>query len=134
MSTLPTEDQARESCAFMAQEIHVPAFFEKLAQYDIRPKTEAEAQQMLQYGALLHQAEQNGQLKTATETDEGNPFLAHVINKLAAVQPSEQQTTDYVEKLAHCMAADNDIARMAALVYGHVVAGGDVQPAEAAVA
>ena len=131
MSTLPTEEQAREACAFMAQEVHVPAYFEKLASFNIRPRTEAEAQQLLQLGAHLHQSEMSGQYKSAAalKAEQGNPFLKHVLDGLQPAQPVAQQIQDHVKQAAHTLAGGNDLARTAALVYGHVMADGELAPA-----
>ena len=134
MSTLPTNEQAREACAFMAQEIHVPAFFEKLAAHGIEPKSEAEAQQLLQLGGTLHQAEQRGQYKTAATQaqEQGNPFLDYVLEKLQSAQPSSEQVENHVKQAATTLTSDNDLARTAALVYGHVLNGGELAPVAAA--
>jgi hypothetical protein len=51
----------------LLQEVFVPAFFGKLAEYGISPRSQAEAEKMLYTGHRLTQAEQLNQLKQAEQ-------------------------------------------------------------------
>ncbi len=124
MSTpLPTKEQAAQAHSFMVDQIHVPAFFEKLAANGLRSKTNAEQQQLLQLGAVLTHAEANGQVKTAQ--DKGNPFLAHVLGQLTKQQQSAD-VDDMIKQSADQLIGSSELAKTAALVYAHTVAGGEL--------
>ena len=134
MSTpLPTKEAAEQAYSYMVDEIHVPAFFEKLASHGIKPNTDEEAAQLLELGAVLAQAEAAGQVKQAQEQGEGNPFLNHVLDRLRP-----QQTPDIgaaVKQAAAQLASTSDLAKTAALVYAHAASGGELaddEPAEEA--
>jgi len=121
MSTpLPTKDQAAQSESFMVDQIHVPAFFEKLAANGLQPRTKAEAQQFLQLGAVLAHAEADGQIKQAE--DGSNPFLTHV---LAGLQP-QPDVDAMIKKSADELVGQSDLAKTAALVYAHKHTGGEL--------
>jgi hypothetical protein len=91
MSTpLPTLEQAQQASAFMVDQIHVPAFFEKLAANGIAPRTQVEAQQLLQLGAVLADREQKTVDKAAND---GNPFLAKVLEKLGEAETLHTTTS-----------------------------------------
>ena len=123
MSTpLPTKEQAAQAHSFMVDQIHVPAFFEKLASNGLRSRTKAEQQQLLQLGAVLVHAEANGQTKTAQ--DKGNPFLSHVLGQLA--QSQQPDVDAMIKKTADQLIGDSELAKTAALVYAHTVAGGEL--------
>ena len=123
MSTqLPTKEQAAQANSFMVDQIHVPAFFEKLAANGLKPRTEAESKQLLQLGAVLAHAETNGQTKTAQ--DAGNPFLAHVLGQLT--QQQQPDVDAMIKQSADQLIGDSEIAKTAALVYAHTVAGGEL--------
>lgn len=132
---LPTNEQAQEAAVFMAQEIHAPAFFEKLSAYGLQPNTEAEAAQLLQLGATLQTAEHEGNYKTAAATanETGNPFLDYALQSAPGNNTQQKQAADTVahdEQLAATAAAvaqSNPIAKQAALTYAHLVAGGEMQ-------
>ena len=129
---LPTNEQAQESAVFMAQEIHAPAFFEKLSAYGLQPNTEAEAAQLLQLGAVLQTAEQEGTYKTAAAiaNETGNPFLDYAlqnapggsVQKQASASSSDEQQA----AAAAAVAQTNPIAKQAALTYAHMLAGGEI--------
>ena len=126
---LPTESQAKEAQVFMAAEVVAPAFFEKLASYDIRPRNEAEAQQLLQLGASLYAVEQQGQYKTAAaqSNEQGNPFLDLALQQLTPAQrPTPQQFEGQLKQAALQVVQNDAIAKQAALVYAHCAAGGQV--------
>jgi len=108
----------------MIDNVHVPAFFEKLASLGIQPKTQAEATQLLQLGAVLAQAEADGQTKQAQD---GNPFLNHVLQR-ATGRPQGVNIDQMIKNSADSMiAADDDgLAQTASLVYAHAVTGGEL--------
>jgi len=109
----------------MIDRIHVPAFFEKLAANGMTPRNDAEAQQLLQLGAVLAQAEADGRTKQAQ--DENNPFLTHV---LAGLQAQQQPDADaLVKQSADQMIGESDYATTAASVYAHVASGGELAEA-----
>lgn len=123
MSTpLPTKVQAEQAQSFMVDQIHVPAFFEKLATNGLRPRNEAEAQQLLQLGAVLAHAKANGQIKSAQ--DEGNPFLAHVLGRCKSQQEPDLDAT--IKQSADQFISENELAKTAALVYAHTASGGEL--------
>jgi uncharacterized protein (UPF0210 family) len=124
---LPTVGQATEACDFMASQVHAPAFFEKLASHNIRPRNDAEVQQLLQLGAMLHQAELQGQYKMAADArnEQENPFLAHAIGQAQQVI-APLQATEQVKQAALSAVQADPTTKAAALIYGHVANGGDV--------
>lgn len=130
MSTpLPTKEQAQQAHAFMVEQIHAPAFFEKLAANGLEPRNETEAQQLLQLGAVLAQKEAEVSEKQAQD---GNPFLASALD---ALQPAQQRDVSVqVKQSADQLVTDSELAKTAALVYAHAISGGeladDEQPAE----
>jgi len=131
---LPTNEQAQEAAVFMAQEIHAPAFFEKLSAYGLQPNTEAEAAQLLQLGATLQTAEHEGNYKTAAETanETGNPFLDYALQSATGNNTPQKQAADTSDQdaqlaaTAAAVAQTNPIAKQAALTYAHMVAGGEI--------
>jgi len=125
---LPTVEQATEACDYMATRVHAPAFFEKLAEFNIAPRNDAEAAQMLQLGAMLHQAEIDGQYKTAADAmnEAENPFLAQALGQFV---PGDTALGS-VKEAALAAVNEDDLVKAAALVYGHVVSGGDVAESE----
>jgi len=127
-AVLPTVEQASEACDFMAQQVHAPAFFEKLARHNIAPRNDAEVSQLLQLGAMLHQAELQGQYKTAAAVANAqeNQFLAHAISQLMPAFQVSDHATDYVKQAALKEVKADELVKAAALVYGHVASGGEV--------
>lgn len=126
---LPTKQAAAESEQLMATEFFVPALLEKLAVYDIQPKNEAEVGQLVQLGAMLQQAEEQGTFKAAADQtgQKENSFLAHAITKLAGTSHPDPATLD--EQLfngAVDLVKANPLAKNAALVYAHAVNGGEL--------
>ena len=131
MPNLPTKAQADEAAIFMASEVHTPAFFQKLAAYGIQPRTEAEARQLLQMGAVLFQAESEGRYKSASAQvqEQENPFLSHVLGRLAPAQaqaPSPAQVDMNIKQAALEVAQTDPIAKAAALVYNYAMSGGEL--------
>lgn len=126
MSTpLPTRDQAIQAQSYMIDQIHVPAFLEKLASYGIQPRNRAEVKQMIQLGAVLAEAEDSGRIKSAQ--DEENPFLAHLLKNAMPKQASANTDLDTaVAYDAAQLVQTNELAKTAALIYGHVVGGGEI--------
>jgi gamma-glutamyl phosphate reductase len=126
---LPTTEQADQAYAYMLDKIHVPAFLEKLAANGIQPRSDAEAQQLLQLGAVLAQKEVETAEKTAQD---GNSFLTHVLAK-HGVQAGATTVADidsYVKQGADAIIANDDIALNAALIYQHTVTGGKLATEE----
>jgi hypothetical protein len=122
---LPSKEQADQAYSFMVDKVHVPAFFEKLAANGMEPQTEAEAQQLLELGAVLAQAKTEGQVKQA---EEGNPFLNHV---MARAKPVQKPNVDaLVKQSADRLVSSSDLARTAALVYAHAQTGGELAETE----
>jgi hypothetical protein len=130
----PTETQANEACAFMAAEVHAPAFFEKLASvYGIRPRTQAEAAQLLQLGAVTYAAAQNGQYKSAAmqaqqQKEEGNPFLTNLLNQMTPAAQPQVDLETHVKQAALKAVKQDELTKTAALVYLHLLSGGEVTP------
>jgi hypothetical protein len=115
----------------MASEIHAPAFFEKLSAYGIAPRTQAEADQLLELGVTLYSAESQGQYKSAADAaqEQRNPFLDAVLNRFV---PGQQAASDDQIKAAALQAVQgDDIVKAAALVYNHVMSGGELAADEA---
>jgi hypothetical protein len=125
----PTAEQAQQACAYMAADVHAPAFFTKLAAHGIEPRTQAEAEQLLQIGAVLQQAENEGQFKQAEDTS-GNPFLTYVLQRLTPEGPTQEQVEASIKQAADQVVAQNSVAKIAALIFNHVATGGDVAAEE----
>ena len=130
----PTVDQANEACNYMVSEVLAPAFFEKLSAYSIQPRNQAEATQLLELGANLYQQAQSGQLKTAAvrAQEQANPFLQHVLSRVAPAQaPTQAQIDAHIKTAAVQIAKKDPLAKTAALVYNYIMNGGQTadQPA-----
>lgn len=103
-----TAEQVADAQATLFSEAYVPAFFEKLAEFGVQPKTEAEADKYLQLGAQLQElylvqqkqagaknvssldryiAELNGHMKAAglTPAEQVDPVLSKAAE--AALRP-----------------------------------------------
>jgi len=132
-AVLPTEEQAKEACAFMAVEVHAPAFFEKLAAHGIQPRNQAEADQLLQLGAVLHQGETDGQYKSAAVVaqEQENPFLSAVLGRFAPQGPTQRDVDDHIKTASQQAVEQDGLVKAAALVFNHVMSGGDVIPTQA---
>ena len=123
-ANLPTAEQADLARDYMTNQIHVPAFVEKLASHNITPKSDAELTQLLQLGAVLHEAEAQGRTKQAGE----NPFLTAVLERF---KPAQAVDTDaHVKQSADGLISKQELAKTAALVYAHVANGGELAPTE----
>lgn len=121
-TALPTKEQAEQAQAFMIEQIHVPAFLEKLASHGIQPRNQAEVGQLVQLGAVLAHAESQGRIKSAQDT--ANPFLDHVMSRLVPQQPVN--VDQLIKNSADSLVSQHDILKNAALIYGHAVAGGEL--------
>jgi hypothetical protein len=73
--------------AYLDQQALVPAFFEKLAAYDIRPQNEADAQELLKIGAYLMDAEAKGMLESGA-----HPLLKAASQQLSVLLPESNET------------------------------------------
>jgi hypothetical protein len=122
-TVLPTKEQAAQAQAFMIDQIHVPAFLEKLAANGVSPQSKGDVREMLQLGAMLAQAEADGAIKSAE--DEVNPFLQHVMRRLRPQQPVSVDLDSMIKANADVF-IQNETAKNAALIYGHAVAGGEL--------
>ena len=104
--------------------VHLPVFFEKLAQdYGITPENENEAQQLLEIGAKLRSAHQEELTKSAST---GNSFLGlaneHIDDTLGT--PSYDAGTeqdDAVKEVSAALAQDPTL-QQAVLTYQDAVA------------
>lgn len=128
---LPTVQMAAESEQWLSEQIHAPAFFEKLSAAGIEPRSRAEAEQLLVLGGRLSELESQGQYKTAAaEADESpNPFLAHCLDQLGAATPSPVQG-EHVKQAALQTVRMDPIALQAGLIYDHVLRGGELAQEE----
>jgi hypothetical protein len=119
-TALPTKEAAAQAETFLADEVFVPALFEKLAEYDITPSTEEEASQLIQLGAMLQQAEGQGTFKAAQAPANSNAFLTQAIDKLAYY--TQEPATPANVGLA--VAQANPLAKSAATIYQYLQSGG----------
>jgi hypothetical protein len=122
---LPTQSQAAQAQAFMIQRVHVPAFFEKLAANGIEPPNEVVAEQLLQLGAVMAEADAAGHFKQAA-ADQGNPLLSYMLDRLQPQAAPDVAT--YVKQSADKLAATSELARNAAVIYAHAALGGELAP------
>jgi hypothetical protein len=106
----------------MIDQIHVPAFLEKLASYGIQPRNRAEVKQMIQLGAVLAEAEDTGRIKSAQDTE--NPFLTHLLQNAMPKYATDVDAA--IATSAAQLVQSNDLAKTAALIYGHIVGGGEI--------
>ena len=121
---LPSKGQAQQALQYMAEQVYGPAFFEKLAGYGVQPRNQAEAKQLLELGATLENAEQQGLYKSAQ--DEGNPFLSYVNDRLTgALRPVKQASANVAQGALNLVQQDAT-TKAAALTYAHVLAGGSL--------
>jgi len=120
---LPTQDQAIQAQSYMIDQIHVPAFLEKLAGYGIQPRNQAEVKQLIQLGAVLAEAEDSGRIKSAADSE--NPFLAYLLQGAMPKQASVDLNTSIAYNASQLIRG-NELAKTAALIYGHVVGGGEL--------
>lgn len=128
--SLPTKQAAVESEAWLAENAHAPALFEKLSSaYGIRPRNQTEARQLLQMGATLAAKHRAGQYKTAAEAkeEEPNPFLGHALGALSVAETpaATRYQESYIKQAALELVRSNPIAKTAGLVYGHALQGGE---------
>lgn len=123
---LPSREQAQQAYSYMVDQVHVPAFFEKLSANGIEPRNEAEAQQLMQLGAVLADAEANGRIKRAA--DRSNPFLDQVLQRVSPQQRPDVNAV--VRQNADYLIHNNELAKTAALVYAHAASGGELTDTE----
>ena len=114
-----------ESIEKIASDIHDPFFFDKLASdWNIRPRTADEREQLLELATMLRNAHDTETVKTAAA---GNQFLAGAIDSLKvamgahgyAAQPTSELLgiKNFAEKLA-----SDPAMQKAALEYGQYLA------------
>jgi hypothetical protein len=115
----PTKKQAEEAVAFLNDEIIAPAYFTRLAEHGIQPRTEKEAQQLYQIGMALKGAQTN-QTKAASDD---NPFLVEALNR---INPTANLPAAEMEEYAKAAAEQLPLAKAAALVYAHIAQGGEL--------
>lgn len=120
----PTQKQAEEAMAFLGNEIEAPAFFTRLAEHGIQPRTQKEAEQLYEIGLGL-QGAQTGQTKVA---EDDNPFLTEALNR---VNPAANIPKEEMESYAKAAAEQLPLAKAAALVYAHCAQGGELAEDEA---
>lgn len=121
-----TQEQVDAALSQLTEQVHLPVFFQKLAAHGITPNTQTEAAQLVELGAMLSHAEAAGQYKTAAAaTQEAeNPFLKYAANMISPnVGPAPAE-------LAAAAVQNDDLLKTAALIYGHVLAGGAVSDAQ----
>lgn len=99
---MPTQQEIDNASATLYREVHVPAFFEKLANdYGIVPKTEQEAV------AMLTQAEQLAQVYAATPTkqasllEKGGKRIEALLKTAGVASAAAAPTTTQVKAAAH---------------------------------
>lgn len=129
---LPTKQAAAESEAWLEDNALGPACLEKLATvYGIRPRGAKEIAQILQMGAVLAKKHRDGQYKTAAEVEQErpNPFIDHAMAVLGVSQTktASHHNDDYVKQASLDLAKTNQLALNAALIYDHVLHGGELQ-------
>lgn len=119
------EKNAAEGQAVLRDHVQRRAFFEKLASdWDIRPQSEAEAQQLLDLAVELRQARQREQVK---EAQSGNPFFAEVLAGVRGVvaqstgqpayDPNAERQEQHAKEAAARLLQDDGILN-AAMNYG----------------
>ncbi len=118
----PTVKQAEEALAFISQELDGPAYFARLAEHGIEPRTQKEAEQLFEIGVALSGAAQDGQLKQAAEGGD-NAFLSEALNRLNPLANVPQEQLDAYSKEA---AEKLPLAKAAAMVYAHMLNGGEI--------
>ena len=118
----PNVKQAEEAMAFLSQEIDGPAYFARLAEHGIEPRTQKEAEQLFEVGLLLDGAAQDGQLKQASAGGD-NAFLNEALRRLNPMADVPQEQLEAYSKEA---AEKLPLAKAAALVYAHMLNGGEV--------
>lgn len=115
----PTKKQAQEARDFLTYEIDAPAFFTRLAELGVQPRNEKEAEDLYSIGLAL-QGAAGSQVK---ESSDSNPFLAEALNRLNPMAGIPQEELDAYAKAA---AEQLPLAKAAALVYNHVLNGGEL--------
>ena len=101
-----TPDQAYQ---LLHQRVDAPVFFNKLAAHGIRPRTDEEAQRMLELGYKLHAAHTAQQQKTAGARDVLSAIETAVDQQLT--QQGLLQPNQEIFKVAAEAAQDNELAQ-----------------------
>jgi hypothetical protein len=119
---MPQTELPQAAIELLANRVHDPIFFEKLAaEYNIHPSSDAERAQLLELAAELR-AHHDGASKQASAGG-ANPFLADALASLQAVVRSEPANIAKAVKSAavNLVASDNELAA-AAQAYGQFLA------------
>lgn len=96
--------------------VHTPVFFNKLAEFGIKPKSPEEAQEMLKTAGKLRTLYDHNQATKAAATQSGLSKIAAQADSILAqrglVQPASAvpEVTPTIQKVAHQAAADNELA------------------------
>jgi hypothetical protein len=107
---MPQTELPQAAIELLANRVHDPIFFEKLAaEYNIHPSSDAERAQLLELAAELR-AHHDGASKQASAGG-ANPFLADALASLQAVKSAA----------VNLVASDNELAA-AAQAYGQFLA------------
>ena len=123
----PTQTEAQQALQFMAEQVYGPAIFEKLAANGIRPRDVTEARQLLQLASTLEQAEAAGIYKSAATSEPSeNQFLNHVNSRLQSALAPYANGCDTVQDGALTLVRNDPLSKTAALLYAHVLKGGEV--------
>jgi hypothetical protein len=100
----------------LVENVHVPVFFNKLAQdYGVVPQNEQEAQQLVELSHRLRSAHSEELSKSAGQAEQPNEFLA-AANQLLSGEQS-QPAADDVVKQAAAELAGNPLIREASLTH-----------------
>ena len=116
-------DQAK---AILAQNVGHPMFFQKLAQWNLKPTNAKEAEQYLQLAEQLWAAKAESQVKQASA---GNPFLSEEISRLDGILREQGLATTndapleaYIKKAAFELTQQPAIAYAALAHYNNLTA------------
>ena len=91
---MPTQQEVNDAADTLYREVHVPAFFEKLANdYGIAPKTEQEAIAMLTQAEQLHQVFASTPTKQANLLEKGGKKIDALLKQagFAGAAPTTQR-------------------------------------------
>lgn len=96
-----TQEQVAAAQETLYSEVYVPAFFEKLAEFGIRPKTEAEADKYLMIGAQLQELYVADQKQAgAKNVDSLDKYITELNGHMKAAGLSPAVTVDPVASKA----------------------------------
>jgi hypothetical protein len=89
---MPTQQEAEDAMTTLYREVHIPAFFEKLANdYGIVPRDEAEAIKMLDQAEKLATLQAQTPTKQASLLDRGGAKLDALLKKAGAATPADNR-------------------------------------------